>query len=66
MSKPEIKYEEGKIVAKVNQGLDADKDGKNSIEAELLVKIDAIEAVSEIIKNEVPQWLLDLIAKKQE
>lgn len=62
--KPEIKYENGKIVAKAAVGVDTDKDGAFAVSAAVEVQIDAVEAVNEIIKNEVPAWLKDLIAKK--
>lgn len=62
--KPEIKYENGKIVAKAAVGVDTDKDGTFAVSAAVEVQIDAVEAVNEIIKNEVPAWLKDLIAKK--
>jgi hypothetical protein len=61
--KPELKFENGMIVAKAVTGVDADKDGQHSIKAEVVLTIDAKEAVSEIIKNEIPQWLKDLLAK---
>lgn len=62
--KPEIKYENGKIVAKASTMVDTDKDGQAAITASVVVEIDAAEAVGEIIKNEVPEWLKKLIATK--
>ncbi len=62
--KPEIKYENGKIVAKASTMVDADKDGQAALTASVVVEIDAAEAVGEIIKNEVPEWLKKLIASK--
>jgi hypothetical protein len=51
------------LIAKAFTGVDADKDGIHSVKAEVILTIDAKEAVTEILKNEVPQWLNDLIAK---
>lgn len=62
--KPEITYQDGKIIAKASVGVDTDKDGAFAVSASMEVQIDAVEAVNEIIKNEVPAWLKDLIAKK--
>jgi hypothetical protein len=61
--KPELKYENGLLIAKAFTGVDGDKDGVYSVKAEVVLTIDAKEAVTEILKNEVPQWLNDLIAK---
>jgi hypothetical protein len=61
--KPELKFEGGLLIAKAMTGVDADKDGQHSIKAEVVLTIDAKEAVSEIIKNEIPQWLKDLLEK---
>ncbi len=61
--KPELKYEEGKLLAKVDVGVDTDKDGQNAVGAEVKIYIDAKEAVAEIIKSGAPQWLKDMIAK---
>lgn len=60
---PELKYEEGKLIAKVSVGLDTDKDGVKSVGADVVIFIDAKEAFSEIIKQEIPQWLKDLLSK---
>lgn len=62
--KPEIKYEDGKIVATASVAVDADKDGKPSVSASVVVEIDAMEAVNEIIKKEIPEWLKNLLAGK--
>jgi len=62
--KPEIKYENGKIVARAGAQVDTDKDGQPALTATIVVEIDAMEAVSEIVKNEVPEWLKNLIASK--
>ena len=62
--KPQITYENGKLVAKASVGVDTDKDGINAVAASVTVEIDAKEAVTEIIKNEVPEWLKNLIAAK--
>jgi len=51
-----LKFEDGKLVVNLSGGVDADKDGKKSIEADAVVKIDAAEAVSEIAKKDLP-WL---------
>lgn len=62
--KPELKYENGKLMVKAAVGVDADKDAVNSVELALEISIDAMEAVNEMIKGEVPQWLKDLVASK--
>ena len=62
--KPQIKYENGKIIAEGITSVDSDKDGKAALSIHLQVQIDAMEAVSEIIKNEVPEWLKTLLAGK--
>lgn len=62
--KPTIKYEGGKILAHGSTALDTDKDGQNAVSVKVEVEIDAMEAVSEIIKNEVPEWLKTLLAGK--
>ncbi len=62
--KPQIKYEGGKIFAQGIAALDSDKDGKAAVTIAVEVQIDAMEAVSEIIKNEVPEWLKTLLAGK--
>ena len=62
--KPELKYEAGKLIAKASVGVDTDKDGVEAIKASIEVEIDAMEAVGEMIKNEVPEWLKSLLAGK--
>jgi hypothetical protein len=64
MNKPEMKYEDGKLVVDASAQVDADKDGKPSVSASVKIEIDAMEAVSEIIKKEVPEWLKGLLAGK--
>lgn len=61
--KPEMKYEDGKLVVKAQAGVDTDKDGQQALSASIVVEIDAMEAVSEIVKNEVPEWLKKLVNK---
>lgn len=61
--KPELKYEDGKLIAKVAVGLDTDKDGENAVGADVLIYIDAKEAFAEILKQELPSWLKDLLSK---
>jgi hypothetical protein len=61
--KPELKYENGLLIAKAFTGVDADKDGIHSVKAEVILTIDAKEAVTEILKNEIPQWFNDLVYK---
>lgn len=60
--KPELKYEAGKLVAKVAMGVDGDKDQVNAMELELAVKIDVLEAITEIAKTDLP-WLKEIIEK---
>lgn len=63
--KPEIKYENGMLVAKAQVGVDTDRDGIMSAGAKVELFIDAKEAVNEIIKQEIPQWLKDLLKMDQ-
>jgi hypothetical protein len=65
MEKPKLKYENGNIVAEASVQLDTDKDGKPAIKLSAVLEIDAMEAVNEIVKEKVPQWLKDLVAKKE-
>jgi hypothetical protein len=65
MNKPQLKYENGKLIAKAEVGIDGDKDGKNSVSLKAELEIDAFEAVNEIIKDGAPQWLKDLIKSKE-
>lgn len=64
MEKPKLKYEDGKLKASASVGLDTDKDGVNAVAASLVVEIDAKEAVSEIVKDKVPEWLKELLNGK--
>lgn len=61
--KTELKFEDGKLIAKAVVGLDKDQDGEMSVGADIVLFIDAKEAVAEIIKQEIPQWLKDLLSK---
>lgn len=61
--KPELKYENGKLVAKADIGIDTDKDGQNAVGLQAMIYIDAQEAVAEILKQGVPEWLKGLIEK---
>ncbi len=63
--KPELKYENGKLIAKASAGVDSDKDGQLAAGVEVVLFVDAQEAVAEIIKQEIPEWLKALIAKKE-
>jgi hypothetical protein len=63
-AKPSLKYVDGNIVATMSVGLDMDQDQVNSVTAEIDVKINAMEAVSEVIKDGVPEWLTNLLSKK--
>jgi hypothetical protein len=62
--KPELKYENGKLVANASVGVDTDKDGVQAVSLKAVLEIDAMEAVNEIIKNEIPEWLKKLLAGK--
>jgi hypothetical protein len=64
--KPEIKFENGKLVASVKVGVDVDNDGINSVGADVTIYLDAKEVVTEIIKTEIPSWLKDLLERKSE
>jgi hypothetical protein len=64
--KPEMKYENGKLLVSASAGVDSDKDGQMAVKASISIEIDAMEAVGEMIKQDVPQWLKDLLAKKGE
>lgn len=63
--KPELKYENGKLLAKAEVGVDTDKDGQNSVGAKVEIYIDAKEAVAEIIKSGVPEWMKDMLPKAE-
>lgn len=62
MVKPEMKFENGKIVVSVSAQLDTDKDGVPSAETSLVQKIDLAEAVNEAFKTDA-QWVIDLVGK---
>lgn len=62
--KPELKYQDGKLIAAAVAGVDTDKDGIMSAGVKVEMYIDAQEAVNEIIKQEVPAWLKELVEKK--
>jgi hypothetical protein len=62
--KPQIKYEDGKLIVNAEVGVDTDHDGKNAVGLKAELHIDAMEAVGEIVKNEVPEWLKALINKQ--
>ena len=61
--KPQLKYENGKLLAMADVGVDTDKDGQNAVGAKVEIYVDAKEAVAEIIKSGVPQWLKDMLPK---
>lgn len=61
--KPELKYNQGKLIAKASVGVDTDGDGLHAVSASVMVEIDAKEAVNEIVKEGAPQWLKDLVNK---
>lgn len=65
LEKPVLKYVDGKLVIMGAFSVDADKDLKPSAKISLALELDAIEAVGEIVKNEIPQWLKDLISSKE-
>lgn len=60
--KPEIKFENGKIKAVAQAGLDKDQDGVQSVALKVELEIDAVEAITEIVKKDVP-FLKDILAK---
>ena len=64
MEKPTLKYENGKLKAAAAVGVDKDKDGEMSVSLKVELEIDAMEAVTEIMKDGAPQWLKDLLASK--
>lgn len=64
--KPELKYEDGKLIASAAVGVDSDKDGQLAAGVEVKMFLDAKEAVAEIIKQEIPEWLKNLISKKEQ
>ena len=61
--KPTLTYEDGKLMAQGAVGIDTDKDGEFAVGLEAKMYIDAQEAVAEIIKSGIPQWMKDLLAK---
>lgn len=64
-----IEYKEGMLVIELGADaqVDSDKDGKPAVVGSLnaAVKVDAVEAVNEIIKDEVPAWLEAMIQAKK-
>lgn len=60
--KPEVKFEQGKLLIKAEHAVDTDGDGKPSAEVSVGLKLDAAEVVSEIAKKDLP-WLEALIAQ---
>lgn len=65
MEKPKLKYENGKLIANASVGVDGDKDGINSVSLKAELEINAMEAVNEIIKDGVPEWLKNLLGQKE-
>ena len=65
MEKPKLKYEDGKLIATGSLNVDGDKDGQPSVKLSASLEVDAMEAVSEIVKDKVPAWLKELISKKE-
>jgi hypothetical protein len=65
MEKPSLKYEDGKLKASASIGIDKDKDGVNSVSLKAELEINAMEAVNEIIKDGVPEWLKNLLGQKE-
>lgn len=55
-----LKFESGKIVATLADGIDADKDGVMAAEAEIGIKIDLAEAINEAFKTDA-SWLKGII-----
>lgn len=55
-----MKFEGGKIVANIADGIDSDKDGVMALEGEMLVKLDLAEAINEAFKTD-PEWLKSII-----
>lgn len=63
MVKPEIKFQAGKLeIAVKGLALDADKDGLESVAAEVKVVVDAAEVIGEILKKDI-SWLNAIIAQ---
>lgn len=60
--KPELKFENGKLIANAATSVDTDKDGVAALTASVVVSIDAAEAVTEIAKKDLP-WLKAIIEK---
>lgn len=52
--KPELKFEGGKLLVKAAHAVDTDKDGVSAVEAAIELKIDALEAITEIAKKDLP------------
>ena len=61
---PQIRYHNGILTASAKIIVDSDKDGVASVATEFIISLDAKEVINEIIKNEVPQWLKDILEKK--
>lgn len=66
MEKPQLKYEDGKLKASASVGIDKDKDGIQSVSLKAELEINAMEAVGEIIKDGVPDWLKKMLGQKEE
>ena len=64
MEKPKLKYENGKLVVEAAVGVDTDHDGKQAVSLKVNLEIDAMEAVGEIVKDKVPDWLKEIIGSK--
>ena len=63
--KPELKYEDGKLKAKIEVGVDSDKDGILAAGLASEFFIDAKEALNEIFKSGIPEWAKKIIEKAQ-
>jgi hypothetical protein len=63
---PSLIYSNGKLIAKAGGQVDKDNDGIASVKAEISIEINAMEAVNEIVKDGVPEWLSNLLQPKAE
>lgn len=59
--KPEMKMEDGVLKVFAVAGVDTDKDGQQAIGLKVELFLDAKEVVAEIVKQETPQWLRDIV-----
>lgn len=63
--KPKVELKDGNLLVTASAGVDSDNDGEFSAGVNVQVFVDSKEAVAEIIKSGVPEWLKNLIGAKE-